>query len=76
MNTVGTSASGVPLVLSPDGDNYECGAVGGIRIGRGNRRIMRDFIPMPICPPQVPQAAVVGSRRLMAIAMPRSCCRG
>jgi hypothetical protein len=72
---------GGPLVLVQYGDNYGCGAVGGMRIGRGSRRTRRDCILMPICP-QVPhalnldqfQAAEVGSRQLTAIAMARPCC--
>jgi hypothetical protein len=51
-----------------DGDDY--GAVGGMRIGRGNRKPA----PVPLCPPQIPhdltwdrtQAATVGSQQLTA----------
>jgi hypothetical protein len=32
----------------------ECGAVGGMRIGRGNRSTWRKPAPMPLCPPQIP----------------------
>jgi hypothetical protein len=57
----------------------ECGAVSGMRIGRGNRSAWRKSAPMPMCPPQNPydlnwartRAAVVGSRRLTALAMAR-----
>jgi hypothetical protein len=57
-------------------DDDECGAVGGIRIGRGNRNTRREPAPVPLCPPQIPhdltwvqaQAAVVWSRRLIAWA--------
>jgi hypothetical protein len=55
----------------------ECGAVGGKRIGRGNRSTRRKPAPVPLCPPQIPhdltwartRAAAVGSRRLTAWAM-------
>jgi hypothetical protein len=55
----------------------ECGVVGGMRIGRGNRSTRRKSAPVPHCPPQIPhylsrdrtQAGAVGSRRLTAWAM-------
>jgi hypothetical protein len=57
----------------------ECGAVSGMRIGRGNRSTRRKPAPMPLCPPQIPhcltwarnRASVFGSRRLTARAMAR-----
>jgi hypothetical protein len=47
----------------------ECGAVGGMRIGRENRSTRRKPAPVPLCPPQIPhdltwartRAAAVGS---------------
>jgi hypothetical protein len=39
----------------------ECGAVGGMRIGRGNRSIRRKLAPMPLCLPQIPRD--LGSNR-------------
>jgi hypothetical protein len=55
-------------------DDDDCGAVGGIRIGRGNRSTLRNPAPVPLDPPQIPhdltlartRAAAVGSRRLSA----------
>jgi hypothetical protein len=32
----------------------ECGAIGGIKIGRGNRNTRRKPAPAPLCPPQIP----------------------
>jgi hypothetical protein len=32
----------------------ECGVVGGMRIGRGNRSTRRKPAPVPLCPPQMP----------------------
>jgi hypothetical protein len=60
-----------------DGD--ECGAVGGMRIGRGNRSTRRKPVPAPLCPPKIPYnmtwartwAAAVGSQWLTAWAMAR-----
>jgi hypothetical protein len=52
----------------------ESGAVGGMRIRRGNRSTRRKTAPVPLCPPQIPhdltwtwtRAAAVRSRRLIA----------
>jgi hypothetical protein len=32
----------------------ECGAVGGMRIGKGNRSYRRKPAPVPLCPPRIP----------------------
>jgi hypothetical protein len=60
-----------PIVPAPEGD---CGAIGGMKIGRGNRSTQRKPAPTPLCPPQIPldqtrdrtRAAAVGSQRLTA----------
>jgi hypothetical protein len=60
-------------------DHRECGTVGRIRIGRGNRSTRRKPAPVPLSPPQIPhdltwartRAAAVGSRWLTAWAMVR-----
>jgi hypothetical protein len=59
----------------------ECGAIGGMKIGRGNRNTGRKPAPAPLCPPQIPldqtrdraRAATVGSQRLTTWAMARPC---
>jgi hypothetical protein len=53
-------------------DDVDFGAIGGMKIGRGNRSIRRKPASLPLCPPQVPHyltrartwAAAVGSQRL------------
>jgi hypothetical protein len=60
-------------------DDDDCGAVGGMRIGRGNLSTRRKPASASVCPPQIPhdrtwdltQAAAVGSRRLTTWAMAR-----
>jgi hypothetical protein len=37
-----------------DDDDDECGAIGGIRIGRGNRSTRKKLTPLPLCPQQIP----------------------
>jgi hypothetical protein len=49
----------------------ECGAIGGMRIGRGKEVVWVKPAPVPLCPPKIPRnltwhrtrAATVGSRR-------------
>jgi hypothetical protein len=52
-------------------DVDDCGIIGGLRIGRGNRSTRRKPTPVPLCPPKIPhdltqsrtRAATKGSRR-------------
>jgi hypothetical protein len=52
----------------------DCGAIGGMKIGTGNRSARRKPTPAQLCPPQIPldqtrdrtRAAAVGSQRLTA----------
>jgi hypothetical protein len=52
----------------------DCGAIGGMKIGRENLSTRRKPAPAPLCPPQIPldqildrtRAAAVGSQRLTA----------
>jgi hypothetical protein len=63
-----------------DVDDDDCGAIGGMQIGRVNWSTRRKPAPVPLCPPHIPhdltlagtQAAAVGSRRLTARATARS----
>jgi hypothetical protein len=52
LSPLGTSATVRPIV--PASDDDECGAVGGMRIGRGNRSTRRKPDPVQLCPPQIP----------------------
>jgi hypothetical protein len=83
VSPLGTSASNWSIVPAPDDnddDDNECGAVGGMKIGRESRNARRKPVPVsPLCPPQIPhdltwartRAAAVGSRRLNAWPMAR-----
>jgi hypothetical protein len=63
-----------PIVQPQMIDEGDCGAIGGIKTGRGNRSIRRKPAPAPFCPPQIPldhtrartRSAAVGSQRLTA----------
>jgi hypothetical protein len=73
LSPLGTSAT-VVLLYQPRMIDDDYGAVGGMRIGRGNRSTRRKPVPVPRCPPQITheltwdqtRAAAVGSRRLTA----------
>jgi hypothetical protein len=63
-----------PIVPAPD--DSDCGAVGGMNIGRGNRSSRRKPAPVPLRPPQIPhdqtqartRASVVASQRLSSLS--------
>jgi hypothetical protein len=70
LGPLGTAATNRPIVPAP-GD-YDDGEFGGM-IGRGTGSTRRKPAPVPLCPPQTPQAArtrtraaEVGSQRLTA----------
>jgi hypothetical protein len=52
LSPLGRSATIWPIVPAPnnDDDDDECGAVGGMRIGRGNQSNRRKPAPMPLIP--------------------------
>jgi hypothetical protein len=74
LSTLGTAATSNLLYKPQMIDEGDCGAIGGIKIGRGNRRTRRKPAPAPLCPPQIPhdqtrartRAAPVGRQRLTA----------
>jgi hypothetical protein len=53
LGPLGTAATNRPIVPAP-GD-YDDGDIGGM-IGRGNRSTRRKSAPVPLCPPQTPDA--------------------
>jgi hypothetical protein len=60
-------------------DDGDCAAIGGKRVGRGNRSTRRKPAPVPLCPLQIPhnltrtrtRGAAVGSQRLPPWVMAR-----
>jgi hypothetical protein len=53
LSPLGTTAI-VDLLYQPRMIDDDYGAVGGMRIGRGNRSTRRKPAPVPLCPPQIP----------------------
>jgi hypothetical protein len=72
LSPLGTAATTGLLCQPQMIDDGDCGAVGGMKIGRGNRSTRRKLSPAPLCLPQIPhdetqaqtRAAMVGSQRL------------
>jgi hypothetical protein len=73
LSPLGTSTP-IGLLYQPQMIVDDYGAVGEMRIGRGNRSTRRKPAPVPHCPPQIPhdltwdrtRTAAVGSQRLTA----------
>jgi hypothetical protein len=74
LSPLGTAATSGLLYQPQMIDEGDCGAIGGMKIGRGNLSTRRKPAPAPLCPPQIPhdqiwartRAAAVGSQRLTA----------
>jgi hypothetical protein len=49
--SLGTAATSGLLYKSRMIDEDDCGAIGGMKIGWGNRSIRRKPVPAPLCPP-------------------------
>jgi hypothetical protein len=75
--SLGTAATSGLLYKPQMIDEDDCGTIGGMKIGRGNRSTQRKPALAPLCPPQIPHdqtrartwAAALGSQRLAAWAM-------
>jgi hypothetical protein len=52
--SLGTAATSGLLYKPQMIDEDDCGAIGGIKIGRGNRSTRRNPAPAPLCPPKNP----------------------
>jgi hypothetical protein len=53
LSPLGTSATNWLIAQATDDDDDEYGALGGMRIGRGNRSTRRNPTPVPLCTPQI-----------------------
>jgi hypothetical protein len=52
--TLGTAAT-TDLLYQPQMiGGGDCGEIGGMKIGRGNRSTRRKPAPAPVCPPHIP----------------------
>jgi hypothetical protein len=75
LSPLGTAATSGLLYQPQMIDEGDCGTIGGMKIGRGNRSTRRKPAPAPLCPLQIPsdqtRAAAMGSQRLTSWAMTR-----
>jgi hypothetical protein len=53
ISPLGSSAT-IWIISQPRMIDDECGAVGGMRIGRGDRSTRTKLAAVPLCPPQIP----------------------
>jgi hypothetical protein len=53
LSPVGTAANTGLLYQLQMIDDGDCGAIGGMKIGTGNRSTRRKPAPGPLCPPQI-----------------------
>jgi hypothetical protein len=61
LSPLGTAAPSGLLYKPQMIDEGDCGATGGMKIGRGNRSTRRKPAPAPLCPPQIPHDQDPGS---------------
>jgi hypothetical protein len=54
LSPLGTAAATGLLYQPQMIDDGDCGAIGGMKIGRGNRSTRRKPATAPLCPPQIP----------------------
>jgi hypothetical protein len=54
LSPIGTAATSGLLYKPQMIDEGDCGAIGGMKFGRGNRSTRRKPSPAPLCPPQIP----------------------
>jgi hypothetical protein len=54
LSPLGTAATSGLLYKPQMIDEGDCGAIGGMKMGRGNRSTRRKRAPAPLCPPQNP----------------------
>jgi hypothetical protein len=54
LGSLSTVATNWPIMPTPD--DYDDGEIGGIMTGRGNWSTQRKPAPVPLCPPQTPDA--------------------
>jgi hypothetical protein len=54
LSPLGTAATTGLLYQPQMRDDGDCGAIGGMKIGRGNGSALRKPAPTRLCPPQIP----------------------
>jgi hypothetical protein len=64
LSLLGTAATFGLLYKPQMIDEDDCGAIGGMKIGRGSRSTRRKPSPAPLCPPQIRRRGKPATNRL------------
>jgi hypothetical protein len=67
LSPLGTAATSGLLYQPQMIDDSDCGAIDGMKIGKGNRSTRRKRAPMPLCPPQTPHDLTRARTRVAAV---------
>jgi hypothetical protein len=70
LSPLGTAATTGLLYQPQMIDEGDCGEIGGMKIGRGNRSTRRKPAPVPLCPPQIPHDQTQAWTRATAVGKP------
>jgi hypothetical protein len=68
LSPLGTAATSGLLYKPQMIDEGDCGANGGMKIGRGNRSTRRKPAPAPLCPQQIPHDQTQARTRAAAVS--------
>jgi hypothetical protein len=71
LSPLGTAANHGVLYQPQMIHDGDCGAIGGIKIGRGNRSTRRKSVPAPLRPPQIPHDETRARTRPTAVESQR-----
>jgi hypothetical protein len=69
LSPLGTTATTGLLYQPQMMDDGDCGAIGGLKIGRGNRSTRRKPAPVPLCPKQIPHDQTRARTRAAATSL-------
>jgi hypothetical protein len=67
LSPLGTAATSDLLYEPQMIDEGDCGAVGGMKVGRGNGSTRRKYAPAPLCPSQIPHDHIRARTRAAAV---------
>jgi hypothetical protein len=74
LSPLGTAATTGLLYQPQMIDDGDCGEIGGMKIGRGNRSTRSKHAPAPLCPPQIPALLCYCVLVYLVLHLPNSAC--
>jgi hypothetical protein len=69
LSSLGTAATSGLLYKPQMIDEGDCGAIGGLKIGRANQSTRRKPAPAPPCPPQMPHDQTQARTRAASVGI-------